>query len=255
MLVNFLLLLLVMSPKLIGLIWFGFKVDWFDLVGQDRMKKWKVSNDFNCAFYNGHVDSHSHLFFYCNFPMEVWNLVKLKVNIKHKPGSWFEIIQELQVSLKSKNIGNFIKKMALAASIYHIWKEKNKKLFGREINFVDKLVKIILEDIIYKMFSLKLEYVIQIIWNCSIQVKLLRIRVGSNKNWFIKMWLKGYFQHLLGKMNIGEIIGGYWFNCMYLEEVIFESRRRKKCEACDWNFVCLIKRFLSFVEEKGNTPR
>ncbi|CAH1444098.1 unnamed protein product [Lactuca virosa] len=139
------------------LVWFQNRIPshyfilWFAILGrlrtQDRMKNWKDSNEFCCAFCNNQVDSHSHLFFECNFPMEVWDLMKGKVKLKHKPGNWFEIIQELQCSLKVRSIDSFIKKIALAASIYHIWNERNKRLFGRERNSVENVVKNIIEDI------------------------------------------------------------------------------------------------------------
>lgn len=103
------------------------------------------------------MDSHSHLFFYCNFPKEVWEIMKVKVKLKHKPGH-VQIIQELQFSLKKKSIDNFIRKIALAASIYHIWNERNKRLFGKKRNFVDGVVKNIMEDIRLKIFSLNQGY-------------------------------------------------------------------------------------------------
>lgn len=76
------------------------KVVWFDLVWfqnripshcfilrlailerlrtQDRMNKWKESNEFSCAFCSKQMDSPSHLFFDCNFPKEVWEIIKVK---------------------------------------------------------------------------------------------------------------------------------------------------------------------------------
>ncbi|XP_023746183.1 uncharacterized protein LOC111894340 [Lactuca sativa] len=140
-------------------------VDWYDLVWfqnkipshcfilrlailgrlrtQDRMKRWKDSIDLSCVFCNSQMDFHSHLFFDCKYPKEVWNLMKDKVKINHRPGNWFEIINELQCALKKKSISNFIKKTALAASIYHIWNERNKRLFGKQSNSVENVVKII----------------------------------------------------------------------------------------------------------------
>ncbi|CAI9259916.1 unnamed protein product [Lactuca saligna] len=49
-------------------------------------------------------------------------------------------------------------KIALAASIYHIWNERNKRLFGKPSNSVETVVKIITEDIRTKIFSLNLGY-------------------------------------------------------------------------------------------------
>ncbi|XP_052621954.1 uncharacterized protein LOC128127522 [Lactuca sativa] len=150
------------------LVWFQNRIPshcfilWLAILGrlrtQDRMKRWKNSIDFNCVFCNAQMDSHSHLFSDCNYSKEVWNLMKNKVEIKHCPGNWFEIIIELQYSLKKKNISNFIKKTALAATVYHIWNERNKRLFGKQSNSVENVVKIITENIRLKMFSLKLGY-------------------------------------------------------------------------------------------------
>nr|KAJ0198574.1 hypothetical protein LSAT_V11C700342390 [Lactuca sativa] len=150
------------------LVWFQNRIPshcfilWLAILGrlrtQDRMKKWKDSSDLCCVFCNNQVDSHSHLFFECNYPMEVWNLIKSKVNLLHRPGNWFEIIKELQCSLKKRSIDNFIKKLALAASIYHIWNEWNKRLFGKQRNLVEVTVKTIIDDIRLKIFCLNLGY-------------------------------------------------------------------------------------------------
>nr|KAJ0211180.1 hypothetical protein LSAT_V11C400156810 [Lactuca sativa] len=150
------------------LVWFQNSIPshcfilWLAILGrlrtQDRMKRWKDSNDFSCVFCNSQIDSHSHLFFDCNYTKEVWNLVKVKVKMNHRAGKWVDIIMELQYSLKKKSINNFIRKIALAASIYHIWNERNKRLFGKQSNSVENVVKIISEDIRLKIFSLNLGY-------------------------------------------------------------------------------------------------
>nr|KAJ0184832.1 hypothetical protein LSAT_V11C900454780 [Lactuca sativa] len=150
------------------LVWFQNRIPshcfilWLAILGrlrtQDRMKRWKDSNDFSCVFCNSQIDSHSHLFFNCNYTKEIWKLVKIKAKMNHKSGNWVDIINELQCSLKKKSINNFIRKIALAASIYHIWNERNKRLFGKQSNSVENVVKIISEDIRLKIFSLKMGY-------------------------------------------------------------------------------------------------
>lgn len=84
--------------------------------------------------------------------------MKRRVNIIHKEGNWFEIIDELQVTLKRKNIENFIKKSALAATVYHIWNERNKRLFGKEFNSIELVFHRIMEDVRLKLVGLKYGY-------------------------------------------------------------------------------------------------
>nr|KAJ0193875.1 hypothetical protein LSAT_V11C800388240 [Lactuca sativa] len=172
--------------KWYGLVWFQNRIPshcfilWLAILGrlrtQDRMKRWKGSNDISCVFCNSQMDSHTHLFFECNYSKDVWNQMKDKVNINHRHGNWFDIILELQCSLKKKNINDFIKKIALAASVYHIWNERNKRLFGKQSNSVENVVKTITEDIRLKIFSLKLGYLglneeICIQWNVPVKSK------------------------------------------------------------------------------------
>lgn len=85
-------------------------------------------------------------------------MVKLKSNIKHKTGNWFEIVNKLQFTLKKKNTENFIRKCARAATVYHICCERNKRHFGKEINSMEFVIQIIMEDITIKLFGLKLGY-------------------------------------------------------------------------------------------------
>ncbi|CAH1447584.1 unnamed protein product [Lactuca virosa] len=98
------------------LVWFQNRISshcfilWLAILGrlrtQDRMKNWKDSNEFCCAFCYNQMDSHSHLFFDCNFPKEVWDLMKDKVNLKHKPGMFIQGIDGFGIfitfSLKSE---------------------------------------------------------------------------------------------------------------------------------------------------------
>nr|KAJ0215658.1 hypothetical protein LSAT_V11C300101270 [Lactuca sativa] len=150
------------------LVWFQQRIPnhcfilWLAILGrlrtQDIMKKWKSTCNFSCAFCNKQSDSHCHIFFECNFPQEVWSKVKRNLNITHKDGNWFEIIQDLQGTLKRKNIENFIKKCALAATIYHLWNERNKRLFGKVTNSMEFVVHRIMEDIRLKLFGLKYGY-------------------------------------------------------------------------------------------------
>ncbi|XP_052627262.1 uncharacterized protein LOC128133760 [Lactuca sativa] len=128
------------------------------LMTQDRMRFWDKNKNLNCVLCNDQSDSHSHLFFECPFSTFVWKAVIDRVEIKIKSHSWMELIEELQGLLKGKSIQVFIVKIAFAASVYYVWKERNIRLFRKGKNEGMKVVLNIFEDIRLKLIGLKSEF-------------------------------------------------------------------------------------------------
>lgn len=64
------------------------------------------------------ADSNPHLYFDYSFLSDAWKAIVEFVGIKEIIFDRFSFIEYLQRSLKSKNIGNTITKLALAAAVY-----------------------------------------------------------------------------------------------------------------------------------------
>ncbi|CAH1434531.1 unnamed protein product [Lactuca virosa] len=125
------------------------------LMTQDRMRFWDKNKNLNCTLCNIQPDSHSHLFFECPYSAFVWKAVKDRVEIRSDSHSWIELVEELQILFKGKSIRVFIMKIAFAATVYHVWRERNFRLFRKGKTEEMKVVLNIFEEIRLKLIGLK----------------------------------------------------------------------------------------------------
>ena len=73
-------------------------------------------------------DSHEHLFFQCQFSLEVWRAVKHQVQLYGYHERWQDIMDSLKNQGGPKKTKHCL---ALAASVYHIWRERNRRIFQK----------------------------------------------------------------------------------------------------------------------------
>ncbi|KAJ9561654.1 hypothetical protein OSB04_006814 [Centaurea solstitialis] len=111
---------------------------------QDRMYSWKQDHhELRCSLCNACMDSHSHLFFECSFASDVWSRIKVKVNWLDAPTSWDVMMDVLAVTCTSSR--PLMQKLALSATVYMIWQERNRRLFTANRTHVIELVKNIMD--------------------------------------------------------------------------------------------------------------
>ncbi|KAJ9536546.1 hypothetical protein OSB04_un000298 [Centaurea solstitialis] len=111
---------------------------------QDRMYSWKQDHhELRCSLCNACMDSHSHLFFECSFASDVWSRIKVKVNWLNAPTSWDVMMDVLAVTCTSSR--PLMQKLALSATVYMIWQERNTRLFTANHTHVIELVKNIMD--------------------------------------------------------------------------------------------------------------
>ncbi|CAI9261358.1 unnamed protein product [Lactuca saligna] len=139
-------------PRLSFILWLAIQER---LMTQDRMRFWDKNKNLKCVFCNLQPDSHNHLFFECSYSSLVWNMVKDKVGIISNSQGWETLIKEFQVLLKGKSIQDFISKIALAATVYFIWRERNCRLFRNGNSEERKIALNIFEEIRLKLIGLK----------------------------------------------------------------------------------------------------
>ena len=72
---------------------------------------------------------------------EVKRDVKREVGLYGFPKSWNLIMVELQAN---RGPGKLIQKLALAATIYHIWRERNSRIFRNFKQIAVKIFKLIM---------------------------------------------------------------------------------------------------------------
>ncbi|KAJ9561755.1 hypothetical protein OSB04_006915 [Centaurea solstitialis] len=116
---------------------------------QDRISGWKENPpDLLCPLCNDCPDSHDHLFFTCPYSRDVWRRVKNEVDLWGFPDSWNMILERFQ---DNQGPSATIQRLALAASIYFIWRERNRRLFRDCKQHVIQTFKVIRNSIMDRM--------------------------------------------------------------------------------------------------------
>nr|GEY08298.1 RNA-directed DNA polymerase, eukaryota, reverse transcriptase zinc-binding domain protein [Tanacetum cinerariifolium] len=99
------------------------------LITQDKLAEWKPGR--KCPFCKKVEDSHNHLFFYCDYSKEIWMEVQKLTNEQYL----FDLdgcIPKVS-NLPCKNsIWSIVRILCIANTVYHIWQEKNTRLFQQK---------------------------------------------------------------------------------------------------------------------------
>ena len=100
------------------------------LTTRDRLRQWGMNVPAACVLCSTGLDSHTHLFFECEFSSSIW--VSLSSRIARNPprtllsaASW-----ALNVQFSPPFFARKILKLLLQSSIYMIWKERNNRVFS-----------------------------------------------------------------------------------------------------------------------------
>ncbi|XP_059638758.1 uncharacterized protein LOC132281037 [Cornus florida] len=124
-------------------------VPWFDLVWrspaiprmkfnlwlaiQDRLptldRRQMATHNNVCFLCNASPESHSHLFFSCDFTSLIWSFYMAKCRITTATPPWPELISTFSYRWSSPSPLNLLRKLSLAALVYHIWEERNARIF------------------------------------------------------------------------------------------------------------------------------
>ncbi|KAJ9540805.1 hypothetical protein OSB04_027311 [Centaurea solstitialis] len=94
---------------------------------QDRIGTWfSGSTTLSCALCDECMDSHDHLFFGCTYSREVWRRIKVEFGLFGFPELWTDIMEVLG---DNRGPSKMVHRLALSGTVYHIWRERNRRLF------------------------------------------------------------------------------------------------------------------------------
>ncbi|GJY05164.1 RNA-directed DNA polymerase, eukaryota, reverse transcriptase zinc-binding domain protein [Tanacetum coccineum] len=129
---------------------------------QDRMAKW-CNDRLACPLCERCSDSVTHLFFECCYANKVWNEVKDKICVEEDYHQWQDIILQLQSGYYNNSIKGVMGRIGVAACVYHIWRERNRRLFQNSKSNVDAVIQRINEEIKWKLIGLLVKKTIAVI--------------------------------------------------------------------------------------------
>lgn len=101
----------------------------------------------NCVLCNQVVETHNHLFFYCCISRIIWAEGLRKNLLSRSPGDWhFELAWVVQ-NCTGKGFKSTLYKLSLAATLYHIWLERNARIFRQQASTVGDLLTAIVAGV------------------------------------------------------------------------------------------------------------
>lgn len=104
---------------------------------KNRLQKWGIVNDDCCVLCNTGVETADHLFFSCVYSAYVWTRIQAACLVYRGSSEWNMEVQPLNHHLKRNPFGTVIMKLALAAVIYLVWKERNARTFSNKLTEAD----------------------------------------------------------------------------------------------------------------------
>ncbi|XP_020260934.1 uncharacterized protein LOC109837204 [Asparagus officinalis] len=117
------------------------------LLTKDRLLKRGVIQSNHCSLCEGGSESHKHLYFDCSFSMTVWNGVMEWLKFSWRTCDWRLLLDWYCNSLKVKGSKLKVKRMAIAAVVYYIWKERNERIFKLKSRCSSQIIRDIKVDL------------------------------------------------------------------------------------------------------------
>ncbi|KAF8398863.1 hypothetical protein HHK36_014727 [Tetracentron sinense] len=125
---------------------------------QDRLVKHAILNTSKCCFCQNSNENLEHLFFACRFTQSIWKHILSRIRFNSRQIlSWAE---EVKWILKETSKGDPIdsaRKLCFNASIYHIWLERNARIFQNQFLPIEIICNKILRDTSLRLNRPRLE--------------------------------------------------------------------------------------------------
>ncbi|XP_049414575.1 uncharacterized protein LOC125877274 [Solanum stenotomum] len=113
---------------------------------RERLAAWGIVDDLRCVLCSSGMDSSEHLFFVCKYSATLWRKILQWMHIDRQVLGWKEKITWALRHFKGKHALVEIFRMALAASIYAVWQERNNRIIQNKLRPVGVLIRKIVHE-------------------------------------------------------------------------------------------------------------
>ncbi|GAV92955.1 zf-RVT domain-containing protein, partial [Cephalotus follicularis] len=120
---------------------------------KDKLMATGVVHSAVCAFNCGATELVEHIFFQCHYSANVWREVLDMCNIARPILPWPDEVQWMSVHAKGNAFQHAVKKLAFAATVYHLWIERNKRFFKNQFLPYQEIIQMVRRDVSGKMTS------------------------------------------------------------------------------------------------------
>ncbi|XP_020243416.1 uncharacterized protein LOC109821658 [Asparagus officinalis] len=119
---------------------------------RERLCKIGIIQESSCILCKQDVETTKHLFFECEFSKYIWSLSRLKIGINSpQMGSICEEALLIQQRFKGKSCVYTLPRLVLAGATWHIWQERNRRVFHHQELSKIMVFRRLYEDILVLM--------------------------------------------------------------------------------------------------------
>nr|GEU69462.1 putative reverse transcriptase domain, reverse transcriptase zinc-binding domain protein [Tanacetum cinerariifolium] len=139
------------TPKHFFIMWMAVQNR---LTTQERLLKWYPDKQVECLCCGRYPDSLNHLFFECSFTKELWCKIRTTAEINSMPDKLEDIVNLMSMKKHNKSIKSMLVRLILAACVYFIWTERNKRRFTTKKQSCKDMIENVVYHIRLKLASL-----------------------------------------------------------------------------------------------------
>ena len=121
----------------------------------DRLLSWGLATDGNCKLCQIEPENRDHLFFGCSFSRGIWRTILQLCGLNRRMVSWTEELDWAMQKFKGKALISVVLRLAWRAFIYHVWRERNRRMHEQQPGDHDQLVEHIKNDIRLRLNGLQ----------------------------------------------------------------------------------------------------
>ncbi|KAI8528049.1 hypothetical protein RHMOL_Rhmol12G0120800 [Rhododendron molle] len=101
----------------------------YEQYDHDRLLKWGMVMDDQCVLCSAAVETHEHLFFQCSFSVQLWKHMQRDLQPQCPFDGLLQIMDWMIEVDRGTQFSCLLSNVALAALVYHVWGERNCRIF------------------------------------------------------------------------------------------------------------------------------
>ncbi|XP_071733553.1 uncharacterized protein [Rutidosis leptorrhynchoides] len=131
---------------------------------EDILERWDVPRGDVCCLCNQVQESHDHLLIGCSYAKSVWRWFRGKAGldgiidrIEYGTSQWNDVVNIMAGTICNKGIWSIIRRLVFAAVIYHLWQERNARIFENDSSSHDVIAKRVFEVVRLRLMGLQVK--------------------------------------------------------------------------------------------------
>ena len=121
----------------------------------DRMIKWGIELECCCSLCKQVEESRDHLFFECPFSKEIWKQILCLCGLRRTVLDWHYEFKWAIQKVKGKSMISMVLRVGWNAFIYHIWRERNNRIFRNKEETKEQIMEHIKSVIRHRLAGLR----------------------------------------------------------------------------------------------------